>query len=86
MKDMLTKLESAIVELSEKEILSRFNQVGHSVKDDGSLVTEADMAMQQAMNEFIMGEWPQYSVLGEEMPSEQQQSLLDEKFTRIVGA
>ena len=78
MKDMLTKLESAIVELSEKEILSRFNQVGHSVKDDGSLVTEADMAMQQAMNEFIMGEWPQYSVLGEEMPSEQQQSLLDE--------
>ena len=78
MKKMLLKLESVIAELAEKEIISRFNQIGHSVKEDGSLVTEADMAMQQSITEFLQKEWPQYSLLGEEMTAQQQQDLLDQ--------
>lgn len=78
MKKMLLKLETMVAELAEKEIMSRFNQIGHSVKEDGSLVTEADMAMQQAITEFLQKEWPQYSLLGEEMTASQQQDLLDQ--------
>ena len=78
MREILDKLQLVIAELAEKEIMTRFNNIGHSVKDDGSLLTEADTFMQQAIEEFVRKEWPQYGLLGEEMPDDQQQRLLDE--------
>lgn len=78
MKEILKKLESIVVDLADTEIMTRYNQVGHSVKDDGSLVTEADMAMQHAMTKFLEHEWPQYRLLGEEMSVDEQQCLLDD--------
>ena len=78
MKKILAQLAANIPVLAEKEIISRFNQVGHSVKDDGSLVTEADVAMQQAMTHYLSEQWPQYALLGEEMTATEQQKILDE--------
>ena len=78
MKKIIDKLQTVIAELAEKELMLRFNNVGHSIKSDGSLLTEADTAMQQAIEEFVLDEWPQYGLLGEEMSADQQQRLLDE--------
>jgi len=77
MKAVLEKLQPVIIELADKELMPRFNRVDHRVKDDGSLLTEADTAMQQKVMDFVQTEWPQYALLGEEMSVEQQQSLLD---------
>lgn len=74
---MLEKLETIIRELAQQEILPRFNQVSHSLKQDGSLVTEADTAMQAAVVQALHNNWPAYPLLGEEMPGAQQQALLD---------
>jgi len=77
MKPMLEKLETIIRELARQEILPRFNEVSHSLKQDGSLVTEADTAMQAAVVRSLHDHWPDYPLLGEEMPAAQQQALLD---------
>ena len=66
-----------IPELAKQEIMPRFNQVGFSFKNDGSLVTEADLAMQKAVTKELGKRWPECYLLGEEMTEDQQQSLLD---------
>ena len=78
MKKILDKLQAEIVRLAEKELMPRFNRVGYSTKDDGSLLTEADTVMQQAIQDFVYKTWPEYALLGEEMPPQQQQQLLDD--------
>jgi myo-inositol-1(or 4)-monophosphatase len=78
MKEILEKLQPMIIELCDKELMPRFNQIGYSVKDDGSLLTEADTTMQQRVADFVQTEWPQFALLGEEMSADQQQRLLDE--------
>lgn len=74
---MLKTLEVMIAELARQEILPRFNRVGHSLKQDGSLVTEADTAMQAAVVRALQDNWPEYRLLGEEMPAAEQQALLE---------
>ncbi len=77
MKNDLQRLEQIIRELAQQEILPRFNRVTHQIKADGSLLTEADTAMQQAVIQQLKQHWPEYQLLGEEMSTEQQQALLD---------
>ena len=76
MQNKLTHLMRIIPELAKQEIMPRFNQVGFSFKGDGSLVTEADLAMQQAVTKELARRWPECYLLGEEMTEDQQQSLL----------
>ena len=76
MKEILQKLELAVISLAENELMMRFNQVGHDVKEDGSLITEADLGMQQALSDLLKRAWPKFALLGEEMTAEQQQALL----------
>lgn len=77
MKDILKKLETLVKQHSAEQIMPRYNQVAYSLKKDGSLVTEADSAMQQAMIESLQIHWPDYVVLGEEMTEAEQQAQLD---------
>ena len=77
MKSMLDSLADLVVQLAQQQIMPRFNQVSYKFKQDGSLVTAADTAMQTAMVEALHKNWPEYQLLGEEMSAEQQQSLLD---------
>lgn len=74
--DMLRQLEQIIPQLARTHILQRFNQIGYSLKADGSVVTEADIAMQHAVVQVLANNWPQCQLLGEEMAADQQQSLL----------
>ena len=74
---MRKELEQIIREAAQAELLPRFQQIGHSLKSDGSIVTEADLAMQQCMIEVLQQRWPQIPLLGEEMTGEEQQQLLE---------
>lgn len=74
---MRKELQQIIREAAKQELLPRFQQIGHSLKSDGSIVTEADLAMQHRMIDVLQQRGPQIPVLGEEMTPEQQQQLLD---------
>lgn len=69
----LCKLVSAA---ADTELLPRFRQVSATAKADGSLLTEADLAMQRRLIAELTARWPAYPVLGEEMPAAQQHALL----------
>lgn len=71
--ELLQRLRHA----ADEELLTRFNRVGSRVKADGSLVTEADLAVQGRMQRELAGRFPGYGFLGEEMDSGQRQSQMD---------
>jgi len=77
MKQLLQKIETLIKQHAAEQIMPRYIRVAYSLKKDGSLVTEADSAMQNAMIESLQEHWPEYTVLGEEMTDEEQQQKLD---------
>ncbi len=75
--DELNQLEALVKQHAAEQIMPRFNQVTYEFKQDGSLVTEADSAMQAAMIESLEQHWPEYTILGEEMTTEEQEALLN---------
>ncbi|MCW8956870.1 MAG: inositol monophosphatase family protein [Gammaproteobacteria bacterium] len=77
MKQTLQQVETIIKNLAEQEIMPRYNRVASEFKADGSLVTEADTAMQAAVMAALNKHWPEYALLGEEMTEQEQQVLLD---------
>lgn len=61
--------ESFLVDLSREAdglAMSMFMKVGASLKDDHSLVTEADRQIQRLLVERIHGAFPDHAILGEE--------------------
>ena len=51
-------------------------QLRQTAKADGSLVTQVDDKLQRVIREGLAARWPQVPMLGEEMPSEQQDEQL----------
>jgi myo-inositol-1(or 4)-monophosphatase len=68
---------AAIRQVAQDEILPRFRTVTALRKDDGSLVTEADVAAQHALN-HALGQVEAIDVLGEEMPAAVQQRVWED--------
>jgi len=83
MKRILQKLEQLIKQHAVEQIMPRYNKVAYRLKKDGSLVTEADSAMQDAMMASLQQHWPETIVLGEEMTADEQQSLLDSEVSGL---
>jgi myo-inositol-1(or 4)-monophosphatase len=73
---MLEALAKIVKTAAREELLPRFAASKRQFKADGSIVTEADVAMQQRLTEELAAFAPQYRLLGEEMSEEQQQELL----------
>ncbi|MEN8213155.1 MAG: inositol monophosphatase [Pseudomonadota bacterium] len=74
--DVLTELvRSAALEI----LMPRFRQVQASLKQDGSLVTEADLLLQQRIAGELKEQWPEIAFLGEEMPASEQAALLKQR-------
>jgi len=69
-------LQALLRSLARREILPRFHHVKARLKGDGSLVTEADGAMQRAVEEALRERWPQYALLGEESSCQLQDRAL----------
>ena len=72
----LKTLENLIRDVAQQEILPRFNQVGFEVKDDGSLLTEADLSADKRIRESLAELYPDITFLSEEMDLAVQESLL----------
>lgn len=65
-----TVLRELLRRCAAAELIPRFQRANHSVKADGSLVTEADLAMQRAVVAQLEQLTPAIPVLGEESPDE----------------
>lgn len=63
---------------ARQELLPRFSRIHSQLKADGSIVTEADYAMQQALQTALQSHWPQIAFLGEEMSAAEQECILNE--------
>lgn len=73
----LSAVREIVLPLARQELLSRFTRVGGTLKADGSLVTEADLACQQAVAKALAARWPQIPLLGEEMDEADQRRVLE---------
>lgn len=74
---ILPELITIVRRIAEEELVPRFREVSRDFKRDGSVITEADLAMQNSLAQALGQKWPQFTLLGEEMSQEQQQALLD---------
>jgi myo-inositol-1(or 4)-monophosphatase len=63
---------------AKAEVMPRFRKVSARRKADGSLVTDADLAVQRHVARELGRLFPGIPILGEEMPVSEQRRLLDE--------
>ncbi len=73
--DDLTK---AVIEAAHQELLSRFNHVSIRYKADGSVLTDADIAMNERLVRELRERFPDDGVLSEEMSRQTQRRKLGE--------
>ncbi|WP_260292001.1 inositol monophosphatase family protein [Sedimenticola hydrogenitrophicus] len=69
------QLQHLLIEIAEAEVLSRYRNPDVSRKSDGTLVTDADLAVQNRLVEQLAVSWPEIPLMGEEMTPQQQQAL-----------
>ena len=72
----LTVLRDIIVPAAKEELLPRFARVERHRKRDGSVLTEADLAVQSRIAAELLKQWPETVFLGEEMTAAEQAELL----------
>jgi myo-inositol-1(or 4)-monophosphatase len=72
--EFTSRVVRAVREVAAAEILPRFRSVAARRKDDGSLVTEADLATQRSLATVLGGIEP-VALLGEEMPEGEQRRI-----------
>ncbi|MGI9301441.1 MAG: inositol monophosphatase family protein [Gammaproteobacteria bacterium] len=71
------KIQHIVRAAAREELLPRFNNVAHTFKHDGSIVTEADFAMHRRLKKELSAGWPDIDFLSEEMPIAQQEALVN---------
>lgn len=67
----------AVKNIAHEELCTRFASVLRTHKQDGSFLTEADLAVQARIQQLLQEIFSDISFLGEEMSAEQQQALLN---------
>ena len=70
-------LQNMVKRAAIEELLSRFGKRDFAYKDDGSVITSADLAMQKRLERELKQAWPKILVLGEEMTIAEQQAVID---------
>lgn len=73
----LTVLTDVVRRAAREELLPRFNRVTHEHKADGSILTEADLAIDARLRADLQQTWPEIGFLSEEMDATEQRHLLD---------
>jgi myo-inositol-1(or 4)-monophosphatase len=69
-------LRTEIQTAAREELLPRFARVERGIKADGSFITEADLAVQVRIEDYLRLHWPEVAFLGEEMEAEAQKALM----------
>ncbi len=72
----LKELQEIVVSAGIEELLPRFAHVARAYKADGSVLTEADLAVQTRVAGQLQEHWPETVFLGEEMSVDEQQAML----------
>ncbi|MFN3785355.1 MAG: inositol monophosphatase family protein, partial [Thiothrix sp.] len=78
MQPNLQVVAAQVRQIARQEILPRFAKVGFALKQDGSLLTEADLATDQRIRSFLRQYYPGIACLSEEMEPAEQERLLRE--------
>jgi len=73
----LEKLKSLVKAAAQEILLKDFGHSEFGYKDDGSVITPADLAMQDRLTNELKQLWPGYEVLGEEMTLEEQLAIIN---------
>lgn len=72
----LNAVAELVREAARAHILPRIADTAAQRKADGSLVTAADHAVQDALARALRARWPEAALLGEEMPAHEQAGLI----------
>ena len=72
----LAKLEAIVRDAASSNILPLFGNTQRRYKADKSVVTEADLATQKALQNSLKANWPAYDFLAEEMTVDEQKQHL----------
>lgn len=72
----LDDLSALVIAAAREELLPRFAGTERQFKADGSIVTEADFAVQKRLTARLQERYPEFDLLGEEMDAQRQQELL----------
>ena len=67
-----------VKQIAIEELKPRFANVIRQHKQDGSFLTEADLAVQTRVQDVLLEHFPEISFLGEEMSEQQQQEALQD--------
>ncbi len=73
----INQLIAIIKNVAKKELLPRFENVIKEYKSDGSIITEADTASQNSIQNQLSSLYPEISLLGEEMSENEQLDALN---------
>ncbi|MFV2060934.1 MAG: inositol monophosphatase [Gammaproteobacteria bacterium] len=76
MPSKLSTIKNIVKTAAIEELLPRFTQVTAQLKADGSIVTEADLAVQQRLSSELQLEFPDHVLLSEEMSLAEQKKCL----------
>lgn len=79
--ESVQELASLVRLIADRELPPRAGSGAATRKPDGSLLTEADLVMQDALAEALSRRWPGIPVLGEEMDEASQQRTLQHQDT-----
>lgn len=74
----LETLAKIVTVAAREELMPGFGVCEFDYKEDNSVITAADLAMQKRLQTEMAIHWPEIPVLGEEMTVEQQQKLVTE--------
>lgn len=69
-------LKQLIIDSADRQVMPLYQQSESSVKPDGSLITDADLALQRRVSTALSQHYPEIPFLGEEMSEEEQEYLL----------
>ena len=72
----IEEVSQIVRQAAREELLPRFTRVERGLKADGSVITEADLAMQQRLQTQLSQRWPRYRFMGEEMAASKQEAML----------
>ena len=73
----LAQVAALVQQVVEEEVSTRFTRVASRQKADGSLITEADTAVQSRLMAELVGRWPEIPLLGEEMEPQRQRAVME---------
>jgi len=73
----INAITNTVITLAKQELLPRYSKVCRQHKKDGSIVTEADVVMQEKIQQYLQQQFPESIILGEEMSAEEQNKTFD---------